>query len=188
MPAPVTTLYASNAKFKQLWSGTLTSDPNSDRYLGLGKQAGDALIQARSTSLDEHIMKLSELQEWVSEDGTASVKAMVASLIADVEAWQEPPGGTPAPEPDPAPIPVPQGPGPRMGGAAAPVQAAQASPKIRVDRRSRPVHVFPAGAGMNRNETMAVFLNTSVPRRRGDEPGGVLSVRFVHRCSPQARG
>ena len=142
MPPHVTTLYASNAKFKQLWAGTFASDPNSDRYLDLGKQAGDGLIQARSTSLGEVLFKLSELQECVSEDGTASVKAMVASIIADIEALQEPPGGTPAPEPDPAPAPVPQGPAPKAGGAAAPVQAAQpVAPKVRVDRRSRPVHV-----------------------------------------------
>jgi hypothetical protein len=142
MPNHVTRLYATNAKIKQLWAETRISDPNSDRYLELGQQAGDDLIQARSDTLEEVLYKLSELQEWISEDGTASEKAMIASIIADIEALQEAPGGTPAPEPDLAPAPVPQGPAPKAGGAAAPVQTAQpVAPKIRVDRRSRPVHV-----------------------------------------------
>ena len=135
MPLPVTNLYASNAKFKQLWAGTLPSSPNWDRYLDQGRAAGDAMTQARSRTYDEVLLKLSELQEWISEDGTASVKALVGSIIADIEALQEPP------QRSAAPAPIPKGPSPKAGGAAVHVRVAATTATVRVDKRTRAVMV-----------------------------------------------
>ena len=48
--------------------------------------------------------------------------------------------------------------------------------------------VFPAGAGMNRSSMSIVLYQSSVPRRRGDEPTFRFMGSKQDRCSPQARG
>jgi len=48
--------------------------------------------------------------------------------------------------------------------------------------------VFPAGAGMNRDELDDLAVVERVPRRRGDEPQFVHVGRGRRECSPQARG
>ena len=48
--------------------------------------------------------------------------------------------------------------------------------------------MFPAGAGMNRQNGEREPGNYHVPRRRGDEPSMYFSTILAKRCSPQARG
>ena len=48
--------------------------------------------------------------------------------------------------------------------------------------------MFPAGAGMNRTLKYVMSICSYVPRRRGDEPRLIFTVKFWRRCSPQARG
>ncbi len=48
--------------------------------------------------------------------------------------------------------------------------------------------MFPANAGMNRNESLIFFLAFCVPRKRGDEPEIMGNTWGVDVCSPQTRG
>jgi hypothetical protein len=143
MPTPVTTLYARLAQSKQLFAGT--ADPNAwDRYLLAGGVAGDAMIATRSQDDEEILMKLIELQEWISPDCSQSAKALLSSVIADLEARLDGPDEPPA-----ASAPVP----PRPAGPTLPPSGAQATrgrsnirfatavATVKVDRRSRPVQV-----------------------------------------------
>ena len=48
--------------------------------------------------------------------------------------------------------------------------------------------MFPADAGMNREQGKQVNAAGSVPRRRGDEPGNITIWINDDVCSPQTRG
>ena len=48
--------------------------------------------------------------------------------------------------------------------------------------------MFPAGAGMNRDNICIRRHGNHVPRRRGDEPLKTFVVADLVACSPQARG
>lgn len=137
MPTPptVTNLYARAAHFKQRWGNT-SDQAIGDRYLAVGGLAGDEMIAAPSRDLDEVLLKLCELQEWVCEDGTASAKALLGSIIADIEHLIDPPGAAHM-----APVQPPSPPRPRPAPAAVPIRVAGAPATLKVDRRTRAVLV-----------------------------------------------
>lgn len=137
MPTPptVTNLYARAAHFKQRWGNT-SDQAVGDRYLAAGGLAGDEMIAAQSRDLDEVLLKLCELQEWVCEDGTASAKALLGSIIADIEHLIDPPGAA-----DMAPVQPPPPPRPRPAPATVPIRVAATPTTLKVDRRTRAVLV-----------------------------------------------
>ena len=137
MPTPptVTNLYARTSAFKQLWGNT--PDPSTrDRYQAAGGATGDEMIAARSRGLDELLMKLSELQEWISDDASASSKALLGSIIADVEHLADPSGAAEA-----VPGPAPVSPRPRSAEAVNTIRVAATPTTLKVDRRTRAVLV-----------------------------------------------
>ena len=48
--------------------------------------------------------------------------------------------------------------------------------------------MFPASAGMNRDQYDTMDTGMDVPRKRGDEPAIICGVLVWNQCSPQARG
>jgi len=131
IPHTVTTVYAEIARCKTLRAHA--RDPAvQQHYLDQGRRAADTMMGVRSAGLDGLLLKLVELQEWMSEDAVPSQKALVASLIADVEAMLGD---------DTTPIGVPLGtPLPRLAPGAAAVPTGQRR-VLRVNRSARPVTV-----------------------------------------------
>ncbi|EHC7801490.1 hypothetical protein JR388_003829 [Salmonella enterica subsp. enterica serovar Isangi] len=48
--------------------------------------------------------------------------------------------------------------------------------------------VFPAPAGINRHNRVAVMMEARVPRASGDKPRLVSEAQSKHMCSPRQRG
>ncbi len=139
----VTGLYASVAQNKSFWG-----NGGGDRYLKLGGQQQDRIIDVPCTSLHEVALKLTELLEWMANNGNPSQVALLRSALHDLRNL-DCPGSEPVP-PDVEP--------PAPGPAPSPAPA-YCDPNVKIDRRSRPVTV----GGVHYPSIMAASRALNIP-------------------------
>jgi hypothetical protein len=117
-------IYADLARSKALWAHRRLDDPLSKRFAREGAEAARLLAETPSTTPTDILTKLTELQEVTAPDITSDAIELLLSIIEDVHRLFDRPAA-PQARTEPA-------------TASAPVAD---RPKVRIDRRARPVTV-----------------------------------------------
>ncbi len=140
-PPNATTLYASLAQSKSRWANSPTPSER-ERFLSEGGAAAAMFLREPARDLSEVALQLTELLEWISDDGTPSQIELTRRILADVERMS---GGGPANRRETS-VDAPTGaaaePTPPVFPASPsqqPSRPAFTAAHAKVDRRARPV-------------------------------------------------
>lgn len=127
-PTPVGALYARIQSHKAIWAVTSPHSEAFDRILDSAPARDAGIIESRSRSLTDVMLKLTEVLEIVREDSSETAIGLLGSAILDLDGFL---GGDGAA----LPVPRPPAPAPVADSAAAQIAEIQRSKCIACGRK-----------------------------------------------------